>query len=326
VRFFSSIYRLLLTLGLLAFSTPAFAVYWVKYNTPGGTQYLRYEGNEGIQRIFVPCSGSEIPSNVVWSFIPGPFVYVNRIIVTGVSYRDGVSGYEGRWDGHVPNGPSPAQQEQRRREEAEARRIEAVRQSIASGSFAEDVRKWVDARSKEEDAPHRAADELDQYFREQRERAEAEQRREQDASAYREGLETAEEISRLKEVADRFCFPGETRVQVQDPSDPSSLTPHLMRIDQVAINDRVLTCQTDKGNVCEYRAVLGVLKRRANQLIQLHFGGRRIRTTENHPFYVQGKGWVEARELRVGDLFQDILGNPVPLLSKTLGEPRHRSV
>jgi hypothetical protein len=41
---------------------------------------------------------------------------------------------------------------------------------------------------------------------------------------------------------------------------------------------------------------------RAGRVWHLHLpGGVVIRTTGEHPFYMAGRGWVECRELQVGD-------------------------
>jgi len=41
---------------------------------------------------------------------------------------------------------------------------------------------------------------------------------------------------------------------------------------------------------------------RTGRIWHLHVGGELIRTTGEHPFYVLGKGWLEARLLQPGDL------------------------
>ena len=41
---------------------------------------------------------------------------------------------------------------------------------------------------------------------------------------------------------------------------------------------------------------------REGVILELHMGGQVIRTTPEHPFYVQNRGWTAARELQAGDL------------------------
>ena len=59
----------------------------------------------------------------------------------------------------------------------------------------------------------------------------------------------------------------------------------------------------------EYDATAPVVARRVERVFELlgsvmevHAGGQIIKTTEEHPFYVEGKGWCVAGDLREGDL------------------------
>lgn len=40
---------------------------------------------------------------------------------------------------------------------------------------------------------------------------------------------------------------------------------------------------------------------RESLVLNLHVGDRIIGTTHEHPFFVRGKGWTNANEIRVGD-------------------------
>ena len=50
------------------------------------------------------------------------------------------------------------------------------------------------------------------------------------------------------------------------------------------------------------RQVLQTFVREADVLLDLHVDGELISTTEEHPFWVVDEGWVQADDLRVGDL------------------------
>ena len=39
-----------------------------------------------------------------------------------------------------------------------------------------------------------------------------------------------------------------------------------------------------------------------------------IRTTPNHPFYVRGRGWLQGRDLRIGDRFRGADGGEFELI------------
>src|SRR5439155_27381515 len=45
-------------------------------------------------------------------------------------------------------------------------------------------------------------------------------------------------------------------------------------------------------------------------VVNLHIGGRIIRTTAEHPFYVESKGWMAAGELEIGDRIRGHDGQP----------------
>src|SRR5216683_4473047 len=45
----------------------------------------------------------------------------------------------------------------------------------------------------------------------------------------------------------------------------------------------------------------------------LHIGGQVIRTTAQHPFFVQGRGWLEAGDLKIGDLLLSHDGQWLPV-------------
>jgi hypothetical protein len=69
-----------------------------------------------------------------------------------------------------------------------------------------------------------------------------------------------------------------------DPSAPAELRRVTQAFRRTSDHIRVLTIEGDDGNI------------------------EILRTTDEHPFYVRGRGWVGAGELRVGDLVQEMDG------------------
>ncbi len=51
----------------------------------------------------------------------------------------------------------------------------------------------------------------------------------------------------------------------------------------------------------------------------LHCNGQRLPATADHPFFVPGRGWVRAADLRVGDRLRWHDGQDVPLEAITPG-------
>ena len=73
---------------------------------------------------------------------------------------------------------------------------------------------------------------------------------------------------------------------------------------QSDLDDYVLAEDTVTGEQ-EYKEVLNVFVSQTNKLVHATTtdseSGTTINTTDNHPFYVEGKGWVPAIELEAGD-------------------------
>ena len=88
------------------------------------------------------------------------------------------------------------------------------------------------------------------------------------------------------------CFTGDTLMATEDGDK---------RIDEIAVGDSVWAEDTVTGEQVLKR-VSKVYVKETDHLI--HIGtstGEDIETTENHPFYVEERGWVAASEVREGD-------------------------
>jgi tetratricopeptide (TPR) repeat protein len=71
-------------------------------------------------------------------------------------------------------------------------------------------------------------------------------------------------------------------------------------IDHVQLGDLVLSMHPETGELA-YRAVVGRTIRPATQLKNIEIDGTTIVATLGHPFWVAGKGWVRAKDLRSKD-------------------------
>jgi len=81
------------------------------------------------------------------------------------------------------------------------------------------------------------------------------------------------------------------------------LTPEgEVAIEDIEVGDWVIADDPTTPGEIEKRQVLQTFVREADTLVDLHVDGEVISTTEEHPFWVPNKGWVEADDLRVGDL------------------------
>ncbi len=86
------------------------------------------------------------------------------------------------------------------------------------------------------------------------------------------------------------------------------LTEHgLKPIDQVEIGERVWSVDTEAGTV-ELRPVTNVFESQASEIAVVSIGSECVRCTPDHPFWVEGRGWVEARDLYDGCLVRTSQG------------------
>ncbi len=100
------------------------------------------------------------------------------------------------------------------------------------------------------------------------------------------------EAAAATEVDFVICFAEGTPVLTPDGEKP---------IEELAAGDYVLS--RDERNV-EGELQPKLVEKRLHghaDIVELHVGGRVIRTTDAHPFFVQGRGWTPAIELRPHD-------------------------
>lgn len=103
-----------------------------------------------------------------------------------------------------------------------------------------------------------------------------------------------------------ICFAAGTPVVTPDGEIP---------IEQIKAGDYVLSKdESDVGGKVERKRVEATSRNYA-ELIHLHVGGRTIRATAEHPFFVQGVGWTPLGEIRVGDLIATDEGSWIPVES-----------
>ena len=111
------------------------------------------------------------------------------------------------------------------------------------------------------------------------------------------------------------CFTGDTLVSTE-----SGLRP----IEDIQAGDYVWSENTETGEK-ELKKVLSVSITETDQLVHVITGnGTEINTTENHPFYTEGKGWCVASELEEGDVLRTQDGKTETVASvemETLDEP-----
>jgi hypothetical protein len=96
----------------------------------------------------------------------------------------------------------------------------------------------------------------------------------------------------------------------------------LVAIENIRAGDRVTSTDADTFETAE-KPVVEAYVREVTTLVQLSVGGELISTTLDHPFYLKGRGFVNAGELKAGELVS-ASGEALPVESarhEALDEP-----
>src|SRR5262249_54321590 len=72
-----------------------------------------------------------------------------------------------------------------------------------------------------------------------------------------------------------------------------------MPIESVKVGELVIAQNPESGELA-YKPVIDLTTRPKTALIETHLGETVIRSTAGHPFWVSGKGWQMAKELKAG--------------------------
>ncbi len=79
----------------------------------------------------------------------------------------------------------------------------------------------------------------------------------------------------------------------------------LVAVEEIKIGDRVLAQDPNSGEIA-YKAVLRTTVRPPDKLFRIVTDKITLETSDGHPFWVQGKGWVTSRFLKTGDKIQGL--------------------
>ena len=83
-------------------------------------------------------------------------------------------------------------------------------------------------------------------------------------------------------------------------------------IDDVKVGDWVLATDPEAHEAPTPHRVIALPRNYTLHVVHVAItGGGEVQATREHPFYTQNRGWVHAKDLRVGDALQDDNGFPV---------------
>jgi hypothetical protein len=99
------------------------------------------------------------------------------------------------------------------------------------------------------------------------------------------------------------CFVAGTLIHTPDGPRP---------IEEIRVGDKVWAHDLAAGTD-DLRLVTETFVRTTDELFHLTINGEQVSTTAEHPFMVQGRGWIDAAFLKVGDLLVTSEGTTVPV-------------
>jgi len=88
------------------------------------------------------------------------------------------------------------------------------------------------------------------------------------------------------------CFTAGTQVLTEEGEKP---------VQEIEVGDKVLAKDDVTGELA-YKEVEWLFQRDVEETYNITVGGEVITTTDEHPFWIVGKGWVQSKNLVVGDV------------------------
>ena len=104
------------------------------------------------------------------------------------------------------------------------------------------------------------------------------------------------------------CFTAGTKIQTDEGEK---------NIEDIEVGDMVLSKDEETGEQA-YKEVTALHRNEKDTTYKLSVGSQIIETTDNHPFWVNGKGWVLAVDLMVGDELVQSNGNRLKIDNKEI--------
>jgi len=118
-------------------------------------------------------------------------------------------------------------------------------------------------------------------------------------------------------LARTLCFVAGTKVHTKDG---------LKNIEDIQVGDLVLSKDEKTGKI-DYKKVKQLFRNKDKQIYNLTIINQdgkidTIGTTDEHPFWVDGKGWVNAKDLKLSDKLTSANGKTIKVISIVLDDKR----
>jgi RHS repeat-associated protein len=94
-------------------------------------------------------------------------------------------------------------------------------------------------------------------------------------------------------------------------------------IENIQVGDVVYSENSETGEK-EYKKVKQTFVHEVDTLVEVSIGNTKLDTTEGHKFWVVGKGWVEAKDLKEGEKVLEASGKEVTITSVKVEKLKHK--
>ena len=118
---------------------------------------------------------------------------------------------------------------------------------------------------------------------------------------------TIDNVTDAGKMVDNLCFVAGTLVSTKDG---------LRQIEQIKTGDYVWSEDPETGEIA-LKKVVRTFVNKTSTLIEINVNGTKIETTEKHRFWVEGKGWITAVNLKDGDILRLESGENVTISAVT---------
>ena len=114
---------------------------------------------------------------------------------------------------------------------------------------------------------------------------------------------TVSKLDIVNDIVDGACFVEGTLISVSDGYKP---------IEKIEVGDYVWAENLETGEKA-LKKVVNTYVRIKTELVVIYAGSDTIETTDEHPFYVEGKGWIKAGNLKTGDTLRLLNGDNIKI-------------
>ncbi|WP_010503351.1 polymorphic toxin-type HINT domain-containing protein [Paenibacillus elgii] len=134
-------------------------------------------------------------------------------------------------------------------------------------------------------------------------------------AAVKAGVKAGIKAATKSAIKECNCFTAGTKVLTDKGEKP---------IEEIEVGDKVLAKNDEAGDIA-YKEVEWLFQRDVEETYNITVGGEVITTTNEHPFWIIGKGWIKSKDLVAGDVLTTSDGKELAI-EKIETKKEHKTV